>query len=199
MKLLFIGDVHGQVNQYWKLLQTHKPDRSIQVGDFGFTKHHTWHSNYLNPDQHKVLFGNHDDTAYLAAAHSLGDWGFDIQEDQCLFWVRGAESIDRSVRVEDRDWWRDEELTIPQFYQAMNDYERVRPQIMVSHDCPLSVYRDALDIQGKSRTSQGLQAMLEQHQPQLWIFGHHHRRIDMTIGATRFVCLEELGTLQLTL
>lgn len=35
--LLIIGDVHGKINQYWKLIQKHN-GRSIQVGDFGFKK-----------------------------------------------------------------------------------------------------------------------------------------------------------------
>ena len=44
--LLIIGDVHGKVNEYYKLLQKHK-GVSIQVGDFGFKKEHKWHLNLI--------------------------------------------------------------------------------------------------------------------------------------------------------
>lgn len=40
-------------------------------------------------------------------------------------------------------------------------------------------------------TSDGLQAMFEIHQPDIWIFGHHHKSIDTIVNGTRFICLKE--------
>ena len=64
--LLIIGDVHGKVNEYWKILQKwDKRHCSIQVGDFGFKKQHEWHLKNIDFSQHQINFGNHDDYSFL--------------------------------------------------------------------------------------------------------------------------------------
>jgi hypothetical protein len=35
--------------------------------------------------------------------------------------------------------------------------------------------------------------MFDLWEPSLWIFGHHHVRMDKMFGRTRFICLPELG------
>jgi predicted phosphodiesterase len=44
----------------------------------------------------------------------------------------------------------------------------------------------------KTATSSLAQQMYTIHKPDLWIFGHHHKSFDETIGGTRFICLNEL-------
>ena len=192
MNPLIIGDVHGKYGQYWRILQeTSAP--SLQLGDFGFSEAHEFHLKHLDSSQHKVLFGNHDDYSYLRKPHSLGDHGF----TNGIFTVRGAWSIDRAYRTEGRDWWANEELNYNEMQGAIDTYAECRPEIVITHDCPHEVRQALFGIHDKSITSSGLQVMFEQHQPALWIFGHHHKSRNEVINGTRFICLNELETYQL--
>lgn len=40
-----------------------------------------------------------------------------------------------------------------------------------------------------------LQKMLEIHAPKVWVFGHYHKDWQSNIEGTKFVCLNELCTL----
>lgn len=198
--MLLIGDVHGLVNQYFKILQRCK-GKSLQVGDFGFKKHHDWllENKHINKDEHKILFGNHDYYPYLDKPYSIGDYAM----HEGMFCIRGAKSIDRHNRAEGLDWFPEEELNYRQFWELTDEYERLRPDIVVSHDCPKSVaqslygYYDTGRAADRSITSDSMDAMFEIHRPKIWVFGHHHMSKDITIMDTRFVCLNELETVEL--
>jgi hypothetical protein len=47
-------------------------------------------------------------------------------------------------------------------------------------------------------TGWALQELYNIHQPKLWIFGHWHRSKTIQHGKTKFMCLDELETYQLT-
>lgn len=188
--LLLVGDIHAKTGPFYSLLKKHKFPPSIQLGDFGFSTAHNWHRKHLNPERNKVLWGNHDDPRFLTHPHSLGDYGF--EPTRSLFWVRGADSIDRADRTQGIDWWPQEELTYNALRSAIDLYEDSKPQIVISHDCPQRVRAEFFGIREASRTSTALDAMLDLHQPDLWVFGHHHRSMNQMVGNTRFVCLKEL-------
>lgn len=192
--LLIIGDVHGKINDYWKLVNTRKGS-SIQVGDFGFKKQHEWFLKNIDYTRNRINFGNHDDYTFLNEPHSLSDWSYDPRIE--LMTVRGAYSIDKAFRTENIDWWENEELNYKEMQDAIDFYIVSKPKIMITHECPDCVRQYLFGILDKSITSNGLQCMLENHQPDLWIFGHHHRRKEETIYNTKFICLEELGTYML--
>ncbi len=145
--------------------------------------------------KHKFIRGNHDDPE-LCRTHPnyLGEWGF-IPEPN-MFYVSGGFSIDYERRIPNLTWWKDEQLTEKQMKQAFAAYELHRPKIMVSHECPLSMKKDVVTNEWKlehdSYTEKLLQAMLEVHQPEQWIFGHHHQRKEIDKNGTHFVCLDEL-------
>lgn len=187
--MLVIGDVHGNINSFEKIIYQHKGD-SIQLGDFGFKKHHDYFLNNFDLESNSVLFGNHDYYPYLREPHSLGDYGCDHLGE--LFFVRGAYSIDKHIRTIGVDWFENEEMTYQTFKDVINKYELVKPKIVISHDCPQSLRESLFGIHEKSMTSNGLQAMFEIHQPDLWIFGHHHKSKNVNINGTNFRCLAEL-------
>ena len=183
-----IGDVHGKINTYWKLIQNQ--NSSIQLGDFGFKKQHDWHLENIDSNKHKVLFGNHDYYPYLQKQHSLGDFNY----SDGIFCVRGAYSIDKHHRVEGRDWFVNEELSYMEFQTIIDEYEKVKPDVVISHDCPISIYVGVLGIHdSKSITPKALDMMFETHKPKMWIFGHHHRDLKVNIKGTDFICLDELS------
>lgn len=186
--MLIIGDVHGRINDYWKILNKYK-GKSIQVGDFGFKRQHEWHLKNVTGD-HKISFGNHDDYTYLNQPHSCGNYSY----EDGLMTVRGAYSIDRVYRTENVDWWANEELNYEEMQEAVDAYVLNKPRIMITHDCPQEVRQYMFYIHQKSLTTNGLQVMFEQHQPDLWLFGHHHKSKNEVINGTHFICLNELET-----
>lgn len=186
--MIIIGDVHGKINQYSDLLKYYKGESTIQVGDLGFKKHHEWHLKNLDSYKHKVNFGNHDDYTFLNEKHSLGN--FSYKDD--IFSIRGAFSIDKVYRIESIDWWSNEELSYGEMQEAIDAFIKQRPSIVISHDCPHSVREYLFKITDKSITTNGLQTMFEIHQPNLWLFGHHHKSKEKVINGTKFICLAEL-------
>lgn len=189
--MLIIGDVHGKVDEYWKIIQKHKGS-SIQVGDLGFKKQHEWHLENMDNTKHKINFGNHDDYGYLDSPHSLGNYSYDHHTK--LMTIRGAFSIDKEHRVEGISWWANEEMNYSEMQKCIEMYEKYKPQIVVSHDCPNSARIALFQLHEKSITSNGLQACFEANQPALWVFGHHHKPRNQEISGCRFICLAELQT-----
>ena len=190
-ELIIIGDVHCKTNAYFDILKKYNGE-SIQVGDFGFDIEHKWHLDNIDSVKHKVNFGNHDDYTFLNQPHSLGD--FSYIDTYNLLSVRGAFSVDQYKRTEGIDWFRNEELDYNEMNLAIDLCELRKPKIIVSHDCPHEVRKHIFGIHEKSITSNGLQGMFELHQPDIWLFGHHHKSKDERINGTRFICLAELET-----
>lgn len=184
--MLIIGDVHGQYNQYLQLLIGE--EKSIQLGDLGFD--YTPLANL--PLTHRFIQGNHDNYD-IKDPHALGDYG----QHEGFYYIRGAKSIDRNARVEGVDWWRNEELSYLEFSHAIAQYATTKPDIMLSHDCPHSVCLNHFGYTDHSPTRMALQVALEHHRPKLWIFGHHHKSLDVTIDGTRFICLNILESFRL--
>lgn len=192
--LTLIGDVHGKVNEYWKLVTHQVKGKSVQVGDFGFKESHEWHRLNIDGRQHKVLFGNHDYYPMLYAAHSLGDWHF----EDGICYIRGAYSIDKAYRLANNwPWFAEEELDYEQGSALVEQFAMWKPRVVVSHDCPRSVSQALFSIEDKSMTTNILQACLEAHQPELWVFGHHHKSKSEELDGVRFRCLAELELMEL--
>ena len=76
----------------------------------------------------------------------------------------------------------------------------MQPSIVLSHDGPQNFVQAVFGIRDKSRTRQALQAAYELHQPDLWIYGHHHERREfVSPEGICFICLPELGYVDLKL
>lgn len=189
-----IGDVHGHYGYYHRLLR--KAGSTVQVGDFGF-KYKTLSA--VDARRHRVLGGNHDNYDDIDNwPHFLGDYGVHIVEGfGDIFFIRGGLSIDRHLRTEGVSWWANEELGMVECYAALAEYRRVKPNFVVSHECPRSVVPHVTEslLLIPSRTNQVLEAMFAAHQPQKWVFGHYHKSWTKTIKGTLFTCLKELECL----
>ena len=204
----FIGDVHGKYKQYERIIS--ECENSIQVGDMGvgFRRANPIYgqSEFLpNPSYHKMVKGNHrfirgnhdnpevcmKHTQYIPDGHT---------EDGMMF-IGGALSIDRAWRTEGIDYWADEELTQGDFYWMMDVYKEYKPRIMITHECP-DVIADLLlhnrtKFKDGSITRQAFDGMFEEYKPEIWIFGHWHISFDQVILGTRFICLNELETIDI--
>jgi hypothetical protein len=210
-KITIIGDVHGKTGEYiYKLKHLSTP--SIQVGDMGLG----FKGIGLPPPgasmpagDHKFFRGNHDNPEKCRQhPNYLGDWGY--WDKYKLFWVAGAWSIDRDMRIEGISWWRDEELSYLELYRALDVYVNMKPRFVLSHDCPesankvllydlMSPYFMAKQQCATSRTCAVLESMLAAHAPEEWIFGHYHVNKTFKVPGYRtiFRCLAELATYEL--
>jgi predicted phosphodiesterase len=188
--MLIIGDVHGKIKQYHALLEGH--DQSIQVGDLGV--------GFVDVPRiglaHIFLRGNHDDPQ-LCQKHPnyLGDWGY-LKEDK-IFYISGAWSIDYSSRTVGVDWWPDEELSYEELDKVIRRFEKEKPEIVISHDCPTFIKYKMGKHLFKTRTDQALQACFDVHEPKLWVYGHYHLSSVIQCDKTQFRCLNELETFRI--
>lgn len=198
MSVFLIGDVHGKSEDYLRIVRN--VEQSIQLGDMGFDYTHLVDIDSI---KHRVLGGNHDNYPELCRLPNyLGNWGC----YKGIFFVRGAFSIDWQYRTSGRDIWREqegynpaEEITAKDCQHVLSDYISNKPDIVISHTCPLSVKPLVVDgalLKG-TLTGRLLESMLRIHRPKQWIFGHFHRTWTKVINGTAFRCLDELETYEI--
>jgi predicted phosphohydrolase len=174
------------------------------------------HMYKLDKYKHFFIGGNHDNMEeYYKCPNNLGDYGVYNFNNISFFVMRGAMSIDCLMRLKDyqlsgnKTWWHNEELNIEEFERCISLYKTVKPDFIVTHDCPVDVKnilsnpeimkRHGWPVNHNSNTQMALQVMLDEHRPKLWVFGHHHKNFDRTINGTRFICLPELGYIDVSL
>jgi len=219
--MIIIGDVHGKYYEYFDLVKHQKS--SFQLGDFGFES--SWNKlNYsdLDATMHKVGQGNHDPHEYLTnqMPYWTGRFGKQLVDNINMYWIGGALSIDLVYRVGDwlgrerkpmyKTWWPNEQLDLFEMEACKKEFLQEKPRIVVSHTCPSSIIPsfahnksgNIMDHYGwgasyNDMTSQFLQLLWEQHQPELWLFGHFHHNVNMKVNGTNFICLGELQTYNL--
>lgn len=205
--LRIIGDVHGKYSKYIYLAL--EAENSIQVGDLGFD--YGLVRSELDSEKHRVLGGNHDNYEEDAEGrfvwqpkHFLGDFGTYSVAGYDFFFLRGGNSIDRAYRDEGLDWWPREQISYAEARTALELYESLKPEYVITHECPVGI----IDFvsPGKtwdgeyirpSMTAQLLQQMWELHKPKVWYFGHHHIDWKADVLGTTFQCLNELSYVDL--
>ena len=188
MKL--IGDVHVRFVEYKELIKE-IIDPTIQLGDMGLGLGRDFLFPKLD-DKDRFIRGNHDDPEVCRRTDGyLGDFG---SLSDGIFFISGAYSIDQHRRVEGSTWWPDEELSYKQWAECADQYEKSKPDVVISHECPFSC-NQFLDGHHYSRntTSQTLDRFLHHiHKPKLWVFAHHHMSRRFKIDSTDFICLNAL-------
>lgn len=177
--MLVIGDVHGDFDSYFGIINQHK--ESIQIGDFGLQYPEI-------PSGHKFFMGNHDNYS-VNHPNCLGDFG----AYKHVFFIRGAKTIDPQGRIFGVDLFPNEELNWYQASKMLNLYLSLKPDIVLSHDCPTSVKKYRYPHFEANYTNNLLQIALDIHRPKRWIFGHHHENFTYTAEGTTFQCLAPLS------
>lgn len=207
-QLRLIGDVHCKTEKYRALLDD--VPYSFQVGDLSIFGFNFLTEHGIEEDRHRFIGGNHDNYNFIGdSPHCLGDYGvWSVPEFGDIFYIRGAWSIDQEIRSAGVDWWPEEELTNEECEKALELYKEVCPKFVVSHECPLDIVQFVTDPMMAhswgftksiihTNTNRILQRMREHHAPKLHVFGHYHRNLDIVANGVRYVCLPELGVLDL--
>jgi len=188
--MIFIGDVHGKIDEYLSLRSSYP--NTIQLGDLGFNYNKIPHD--LN---HVWIMGNHDNWSVTHPC-MLRDFGPYKLNGFEFFYIAGAYSIDKKYRTVGIDWFCEEETPYERLLECIDYFASLKPRVVVSHTCPLSaVFKLHGDCRFSSRTEHALEQMFSIHQPEYWIFGHHHKKFKKTINGTRFICLSELGLIEI--
>lgn len=204
-KTRFVGDIHGLKYELGLVIGSLPENVTsvIQVGDMGvgFGQGDYWHESLedmLNGVNGRFIRGNHDNPSQC---QEMSTWIRDGLVENDVMFVGGAWSIDYQRRTLGYDLWDDEELSYEELNRVIDIYDMIRPRVMVTHDCPLSVSNHLFIQRGKSfsnkqyrtRTGSAFEAMFEIHKPELWLMGHWHCDADEVIDGTRFICLNELS------
>ena len=207
--MLLIGDIHFEIQRYKQIIKD--CNDSIVLGDFGigfpnktinpayfFNGNKSFYidstTDFVAPEGNMFFPGNHDDRVKcLENPRCLGLFGVYKQ----FFFISGAWSIDKEFRKEERDWWPYEELSMKECEEVLSLYEKTKPDIVISHDCPVSISQMIHLDSITTRTGQLLDRMFQEHQPQQWIFAHHHLSWNKKVGKTDFRCLNCFETVRI--
>jgi len=193
MNFTFIGDVHGEFEEYFKIVNLLEND-SIQLGDMGigFPTTPQGYNESFGWDNHNFIRGNHDNPEVCRKHKNyLGDYGI---TKEGIFFVSGAHSIDKDFRTPMIDWWPDEELSAIAFNLCLDLYEKEKPDLVISHSCPTELleYTSSFNLIISSNTSSCLSEMLRIHKPREWIFGHMHSNWSGEVLGVNFCCVDSL-------
>jgi len=207
-KRLLIGDVHGKWREYARILEVYQPDSSVQVGDFGVgfrginqaaVEQVQYAMDNFGGGNNRYIRGNHDNPEVCRAdPRCITDATF--EEETGIFYLGGAWSIDQAWRTEGVDWWADEELSMNELYAAIDVYERSKPDVVISHECPEDIIGYMMPWYRRefpSRTRDALGSMWSLHKPKLWVFGHWHSSVTASFDGCQFTCLNELETMNI--
>jgi predicted phosphohydrolase len=193
--MLYIGDIHGKEHDYKLLIRNHR--ESIALGDvgIGFPGYKQWNVK----KGHKFLRGNHDNPFECKKlANYLGDYG--LYKDS-IFYISGGDSIDKAMRIVGVSWWEDEMLSQADLNAMVSLYGACRDKVrvVVSHECPFEAQKALFKYLPAypNRMKLAMDEVLRIHRPQYWIFGHYHQFVRQEINGTTFICLNELGTIEI--
>ncbi len=186
MKYVILGDVHCNLRHCHNVCVNNPNSTVIQIGDLGVGFIHKKLIEALPPN-FKFFVGNHDNrTESREIKNCLGDYG---HVDKNIFFISGADSIDKDDRYVGVDWWPDEELTYQQAQDAIDQWVKSDAQVLLSHDLPQSIAEAFYLIYDRSLTRNLLQSMIEARKPKLVVYGHHHKSFRKTVLGTEFVGL----------
>ncbi len=160
MRVLIVGDVHGQHELLAELLRQVRADyrieAAIQVGDFGFFRERLaqlrWAGRRWAVPLH-VIDGNHEDHAWLQQALAAGEADVWAKELNLIYQARpsiarlggttigflgGALHVDRP---QEHNWLAGlPNYLLPRHRQAAVElFNQHRPELIVTHSCPAGI------------------------------------------------------------
>jgi predicted phosphodiesterase len=196
MKIIILSDVHGNIRYCEAVCKKYHAHPVLQLGDLGVGFLPRSLIEQL-PDNFHFFPGNHDNRTeaitYKNCIGEFGDW-------KGLFFVSGADSVDKDQRTEGIDWWANEELTYKQGQQCIDQWEASKAEVIISHDCPQFIAENYKLIYDRTITRNILDSMINVRKPRMVIFGHHHRPFLQEFKGTEFrgLKIDEHITLDIT-
>lgn len=210
-KILVVGDVHGNFGKLNALINVKRPELIICCGEFGYwpldVRPNAKSIQDINTHGAKLLWidGNHEDfyslnqrkTDELAPNIVYMPRGsiYTLPDGRKILFMGGANSIDKDMRTEGRDWFPDEQVSQRDFQNALHPgwYPGVPEEIdiFITHTCPRELVKElaAWDGEEEDPTTLALSQLWRIYNPDLWIFAHWHTYKKGTYGRTQWYCL----------
>lgn len=199
--IIVTGDIHADFGKLNELINKKKPKIVICCGDFGYWPRFPWfNENVIKTQGAKIYWcdGNHEDHWSLAQRESneiLPDVFYMsrgstlvLPDGRTAMFMGGAESIDKNVRTEGLDWFREEIITQKDLY----DLPDVKVDIFITHTCPVELVHDLTQFypeKGIEPSNYALSELRKKYKPDLWFFGHWHVYREGILFGTKWHCL----------
>lgn len=217
MKILILGDVHGEFQSANKLIRkvcrrhpgiTH----IVQVGDLGdhWPKSRPRSYTRWNPDTNLPIHwldGNHDNHGELQKHGKTPNRKLIYQprgsvleiDGYRMMFFGGGTSIDRDYRLKQMSmgsptiWWREETITREEFERALAQEGPIHA--VFSHERPDNFPFDIsplpIDFGRSDRIALG--GIWERFRPSFWFFGHYHHAAHGTYEGTEWTLCPMVG------
>ncbi|MHA2063470.1 MAG: metallophosphoesterase family protein [Candidatus Thorarchaeota archaeon] len=188
MLIHFVGDTHGYYEYLARISERTEAEIVVQVGDLGILPKVGYNISpnlqFAKPTY--FIDGNHDDINYIehkcfARGESLARGLYYLRRGGAEIWggkrfsfLGGANSIDKHLRTEGVDWFREE---IPSQSQ-ISSFAASTPDIVVTHTAPALVAHRFFGYKSDCPLANDLDKVLKlfpDFRPKVWIFGHHHK------------------------
>lgn len=194
--IAFFGDIHAKFDSFVSLLQKTEAEAYVQVGDFGL-----WPHRPVPPLPKPVYMieGNHEYYPYFTNLQDVTEIrpnlfyvprGTVMELDgRRIAFLGGADSPDRHMRVEGRDWFREETISYSDMLKLPANAE---VDLMVTHTPPAFAVSLMLGIRDVDPSARAVEAVWAGLGRPTLVCGHMHER--KSIGA-----VEVLGELDVLL
>lgn len=203
MKTVIMGDTHACWEGVNAFVKEHRPDKLIVLGDFGFwPKYDRFSLSRLDLGETKIYFidGNHEDHDSLKARTSDEVYPnvfylkrgsvIDVNGKKVLC-IGGGLSIDKHLRREGIDWFREETISDADFRNLPPQDEKI--DWVFSHtapNCVMNVMAKKKLIMGiPDPSSDALEQIMNIWKPKKWFFAHFHLRESFVVKGCKFECL----------
>jgi predicted phosphodiesterase len=205
ISIMVLGDVHAQFRELNGLIKMEKPDLIIQCGDFGFWPKAVDLSTIENNDT--VICwcdGNHEDFNSIDKLVALNGKEpveilsnilycprgshIKLPDGRRVLFVGGADSQDKFLRTEGKNWFPQEIIT-EQDFQSLPDLD---VDIIVSHTTPqyfITHNHRWFEATEKDPSCKILNKVFDKYKPSLWYFGHWHVNRNGVYGNCQWFCL----------
>lgn len=205
------GDTHRKIDNRFSekpLTKLTEKDYLIILGDFGGVWYDDESDNlflsYFEKQKYTTLFidGNHENHKKLndfpvevwnnGKIHKIKNNIFHLMRGQIfnidgykIFTFGGAYSIDKNMRTEFIDWWKEEEGNYEEMNEAFDNLEKENNQVdfILTHAGPASKLKNFFNYFGMNFTSSSTEKFLDEINNKVkfkhWFCGHYHENVNL--------------------
>lgn len=205
------GDTHRKIDNRFSekpLTKLTEKDYLIVLGDFGGVWYDDESDNlflsYFEKQKYTTLFidGNHENHKKLndfpvevwnnGKIHKIKNNIFHLMRGQIfnidgykIFTFGGAYSIDKNMRTEFIDWWKEEEGNYEEMNEAFDNLEKENNQVdfILTHAGPASKLKNFFNYFGMNFTSSSTEKFLDEINNKVkfkhWFCGHYHENVNL--------------------
>ena len=199
-KIIITGDIHNDFARLNELINIKRPELIICCGDFGYWPNGGRPLSMIKLQGAKLLWcdGNHENhwcirdrtTDELAPNIFYMPRGstYTLPDGRVIMFMGGAYSIDKMIRTEGIDWFREETIT----QKDLLNLPDIKIDIFITHTCPKELVINLLNKypeKGYEPSNEALSTLWEIYRPGLWIFGHWHQYKEGMLCGTKWHCL----------